>query len=78
MVLGLWNPLAGVVGSVVGGLVDSAFGSKGGPKQGGNYNAAFTSTGGVVAENMFGGYTPSELDEVSAGIIGRQNYNVNP
>lgn len=60
--LGLWNPLAGAVGSVVGGLVDSAFGSKGGPKQGGNYNAAFTSTGSVVAENMFGGYTPSELD----------------
>jgi hypothetical protein len=60
--LGMWNPIAGVVGSVVGGLVDSAFGSKGGPKTGGNYNAAFTSTGGVVAENMFGGYTPSELD----------------
>jgi hypothetical protein len=56
------GPIAGAIGSVLGGLVDSAFGSKGGPKQGGNYNAAFTSTGGVVAENMFGGYTPSELD----------------
>ena len=56
------GPIGSALGSVVGGLVDSAFGSKGGPKRGGNYNAAFTSTGGVVAENMFGGYTPSELD----------------
>jgi tetratricopeptide (TPR) repeat protein len=70
----MWNPLAGAIGSVVGGLVDSAFGSKGGPKTGGNYNAAFTSTGQVVEENMFGGYTPSELDsQMQSAVKGLQS-----
>ncbi len=56
------GPIAGVVGSLVGGLIDNAFGSKGGPKSGGNANAVFDASGNVLARNMFGGYTPDQLD----------------
>ena len=50
------------VGSMLGGLADSAFGHKGGPKSGGNANAAYDAAGNVVAREMFGGYSPSEMD----------------
>ncbi len=36
------------VGSMLGGLADSAFGHKGGPKSGGNANAAYDAAGNVV------------------------------
>lgn len=50
------------IGSTLGGLIDSAFGSKGGPKSGGNANAIYGADGQAVAREMFGGYTPNEMD----------------
>ena len=43
-------------------MADSAFGHKGGPKSGGNANAIYTADGQAVAREMFGGYTPNEMD----------------
>jgi hypothetical protein len=57
------GPIAGTIGTLLGGLADSAFGHKGGPKTGGNANAVFDSSGNVVAREMFGGYTPDQLDK---------------
>ncbi len=64
------------IGSTLGGMLDDAFGGKGGPKTGGNYNAAFTASGAVAAENMFGGYTPAEMDkQMQQAVTGlRQGY----
>jgi len=56
------GPIAGTIGTLLGGLADSAFGHKGGPKTGGNANAVFDSSGNVVAREMFGGYMPDQLD----------------
>lgn len=64
------GPIAGLVGSLVGGLADSAFGHKGGPKTGGNANAVFDASGNVVARDMFGGYTPDQLDKSMRDQIG--------
>lgn len=71
-----FGPIAGVIGSTIGGMLDDAFGGKGGPKTGGNYNAAFTASGAVAAENMFGGYTPAEMDQqMQQAVTGlRQGY----
>jgi len=64
------------VGSMLGGALDGVFGGKGGPKTGGNYNAVFTASGSVAAENMFGGYTPAEMDkQMQQAVTGlRQGY----
>jgi len=50
------------IGSTLGGMIDDAFGGKGGPKSGGNANAIYGADGQVVAREMFGGYTPNEMD----------------
>jgi hypothetical protein len=47
------GPIAGTIGTLLGGLADSAFGHKGGPKTGGNANAVFDASGNVFGPPLW-------------------------
>lgn len=55
------GPIGAAIGAVIGSVAGGIIGKGGGAKVGGNYNAVFDAQG-TVAENMFGGYTPSQAD----------------